>query len=359
MARAKNRYRVYGFALVAAVLLIAAAFLTMAAFANGKPALGGVALQVNGEPVETEEWRQAVLRHRAAVYAELQPLSSQTDPTKFWRTKIGEETPLERLHRVALEELVRIKVQQQLAKREGLLADSTYAVFLKDLEKENQRREKAVEKGEVIFGPLRYDEVSYYDMKQGELTASLQEKLYPASDASDERIAAYYEENKESRFKRTPEVALRQLIFPFAEGGMTREAAAEWAERVREALKAGEDWEAVRQKLVSRDEVTFDTETMVLNERFMREEGMRWQKLIGAGLPLKTGEISEAFEENGAYRVLICTGIEPQGYYPLAEVKDGIRSEWSRNQYERLVDRLTNEAEIEIVRKTFDRVDGT
>ncbi|MFD0671464.1 peptidyl-prolyl cis-trans isomerase [Cohnella sp. GCM10027633] len=359
-SKISRRYRAHVVAIVA-VLLVAAALAALSAYAEGRDPTDAdaVALRVNGEPVSAREWRQAVLRHRATVYAELQAQSPGTGQDEFWRTKIGEETPLERLHRVALAELVRAKAQRQLAVREGLLADSSYEAFLTEWETENERRREAVRRGEVIFGPERYDEAAYYDAKQGELADELQQKLYPAADATEERIAAYYEEHKTTLFRRTPIVELRQLVFPYGENGATREQAEAWAAGVHEALEAGESRDAARERLTSPSGEAFAVETTKLDEAFLRDEGMRWRQLAALGLKMEKGDVGEPFEENGAYRILVCIGVEPRGSYPLEDVKDGIRGEWGRLQYEEYLDRLAGEANVEIEREAFDRVDGT
>lgn len=54
----------------------------------------------------------------------------------------------------ALEKLVRVKAAQQLAIRYGILNDISYSSFIEELNNENERRAKALESNEIIYGPL-------------------------------------------------------------------------------------------------------------------------------------------------------------------------------------------------------------
>lgn len=150
---------------------------------------------LNGEKVSKEEFYKEMASLSANVYSDFAQKYRDTESTKFWTTNFKGEIPLEVLKEKTLEELIRIKAEQILFNKYGLMADTSYSAFRKALEAENKRREIAISKGEPIYGPVHYDERIYYDYLHGNRRAELK-RILSKTDLSvtEEQIDEKYSE---------------------------------------------------------------------------------------------------------------------------------------------------------------------
>lgn len=150
---------------------------------------------VNGEPVSVIELTARMPEYRAAVVQHFLN-NHQADYTKdFWNTAYDGITPGEMLKEKAMDDLVRIKLQQILARENKLLEDISYAAFLEQWRQENTRRQTAVSNGQVVYGPVQFSEQMYYRYYLSKLTLELKHKLAKNGfNVSDNELKQYFEE---------------------------------------------------------------------------------------------------------------------------------------------------------------------
>lgn len=153
---------------------------------------------INNEPVEAGEYRLIMERKTSEVFTYMKQHHDLDDHFGYWSESSGPEGPLAKLREMVLNELVRIKVYQGLAKEKGLLQETTFTNFKAQFERENARRREATRLGQVIYGPSQYRMVSYYYILFGDLDYKLKEalakELEPKIPEAD--IGRFYEENK-------------------------------------------------------------------------------------------------------------------------------------------------------------------
>jgi len=106
---------------------------------------------VNGYPIRAGEMRLATLRQRARV---LDSLSRYGNP--------GLQKPQSVLEKQAFDECVSIKVQQILALEQGIVEDIDFTSLQRQRVKENKERKRITAEGGVVYGPVEYDEDSYF-----------------------------------------------------------------------------------------------------------------------------------------------------------------------------------------------------
>src|SRR5690606_4196296 len=107
------------------------------------------------------------------------------------------EATLRELWKQALDESLKVKVQQLAAKQRGLTDFTGYDDFLKRWQDENQRRKKAIQNNQVIYGPQSFDEPQYYDFFMSDVFAKLKKSLFKEQPITQEAITSYYNENKQ------------------------------------------------------------------------------------------------------------------------------------------------------------------
>jgi hypothetical protein len=121
-----------------------------------------VVLTVNNYPVSCEEFMWFMQQQRAGVFQYVKTKCNLDYGKDFWDKPCDGTTPKAMLQKQTIEKIVSEKVKQLLFKELGLVRDISYSAFLDDLEKVNREREKAVQRKQVIYGPIRYTQLQYY-----------------------------------------------------------------------------------------------------------------------------------------------------------------------------------------------------
>jgi hypothetical protein len=115
-----------------------------------------------------------------------------------------------------VENAILIKLQQQLAKKLGLVNDISYSRFETDFNAENKRRSLALQQKEVFYGPARLTEENYYNYKFSNLVIAIKNRLAEKEFIlSDENMKPYYEAIKDSLFKLSDYIKVQRFDIYF------------------------------------------------------------------------------------------------------------------------------------------------
>jgi hypothetical protein len=170
---------------------------------------------VNGEPVSAGEYRLVMARKTAGVFQFFKERDNLDDHAGYWSEDSGPDGPLAKLRETTLEELVRIKVCQGLAKEKGLIRETGFASFRQELAAENARRKGTMAAGQPVYGPPHYREAAYYYVRFGELSHRLRRALAQEAEPgiTEDDIRAFYRENRKAMGEKSLE-ELRSGILP-------------------------------------------------------------------------------------------------------------------------------------------------
>ncbi|NQU88233.1 MAG: hypothetical protein HQ541_20995 [Mariniphaga sp.] len=125
------------------------------------------------------------------------------DEEKFWNSTYDGIKPIEKLITETEKQLIRIKIEQELAEQYRIIKKFDYSDFKHNLKQENNRRIKAVENKQVIYGPVQYSEEFYYGYLHNNMVLVLEEVMgKEVFTFTDKMYQNYYEENKETLFKK-------------------------------------------------------------------------------------------------------------------------------------------------------------
>lgn len=160
--------------------------------------------RINGEPVTEAEYRLVMLREAPNVFSLLKAARDLDDHSGYWQD--GGE-PLIQLRGAVRDELVRIKVYQELGRRKGLVKDAGFGVFAEEHAAENARRDEAVAKGEIIYGPRNYSATALYYVRVGELAFRLTDLLSKEAEPAiaEEAVEEVYKERRAEFGEKTLE----------------------------------------------------------------------------------------------------------------------------------------------------------
>lgn len=165
-------------------------------------AMDTVVAEVDGEAVRLDEFALVVLQERAGIYSYFRAKYGAEDGPAFWDSRFGDEVPLDKLQRDALERIVAIKVEQRMAREHGLLYDAGFAAFREELAAENERRRKTVKAGGIIYGPKRYEAGAYYEIRQARLREELKRAMDGQLKPDEEEVRQYYEAHRHEFVKK-------------------------------------------------------------------------------------------------------------------------------------------------------------
>lgn len=157
-------------------------------------------VKVNGEAVTARELSRHMSWNKAYVITYFKDEYDAEVDSDFWNRSYGDTTPNEYLREYTLKQLVRYKVEQQLAVSYGLMGkeETTYKSFLKKLEEENNSRSGKAQNGEIVYGVTQYTESTYFSYVYSNMQLRLQDMLSEKGEplyVSDEDLKKWYEQS--------------------------------------------------------------------------------------------------------------------------------------------------------------------
>jgi parvulin-like peptidyl-prolyl isomerase len=309
--------------------------------------------RINNEEVTYREFTQVMSKKRANTINYFKQKYNVENGPGFWVGNFGGENPLEKIKKDTLEELTKTKVLQALAKKYSLVTDVSYKKFLKDLSAENQKRKKALDNKQVIYGVQKYTEDTYYDIVNSNLFFDLQEKMTKEIKITDKEMKSYYEENKNKMFL-TNDIINTEILTVSKDKNIQKENADIGAKEIKLKINQGESFEAVAklykedsQYKVEQIEYTFGPESA-------RTDSKRWPKVAEGIKKLDIGQISDVIEDYGTFYIVKCTGKTPGTFIEFDKAKENITKILGEQKYNETIDNLTKKANVEIVKKIYN-----
>lgn len=245
--------------------------------------------------------------------------------------------------------MIRLKVQQIAAMREGVIQNISYDRTLQKREKENQEREAAVRSGKVIYGPVQYGEEEYFQYTFSNMLTGLKKHLAASKLAlSPEEISLFYDENKESLYQGVPRIRTLKLMFPDQTEGA--------AEKARKASVQAKKLHSL-EKAAAFTSGKGRLSVQVFDASSLRDDSRYEPKLLMTAQLLKPGEISGAITVSGGYAVL--EGLEriEGGFVPQTEAEEDIRSKLLDRKYGEWLEDQVRHAQVEINRSMFEKLE--
>lgn len=318
-----NKKRILPMAIVILMVIFITALVCIFEFRNlaAENALIRPVATVNGEPVETREFLMVAQRSR---YLNL---------------------TLSELKEKALQECVRIKVQQKLGIDNGLMTSAAYTDFLKSFDEENQRRREAMNAGKVVYGPEQYTEDAYYSVSFSDMVYKLKEKL--TFEVSQEEIEDYYNsEVAKGTYKVPDTVVVNAASLPVSDDNV------KIMDKVKaEINKTGNFTETCEKYGLNIEKKTLDQSTQKednspMNITFTNEAAS-----------LSPDQVSEVFISTDSYYILECLSVTDNGTYSLEEADDRIMEYLEEQKYEEYINQLAESAEVVINEKNYEEAE--
>jgi parvulin-like peptidyl-prolyl isomerase len=346
----------FGLIAVCAVGLIAVPRIV----AQGQDASDAIVATVDKEPIAVAEWKRQIQLKRAETVRYFRTKYGETEEAALWAKSYDGERPLEVLKSDALDAAVRIKLQQMLARKNGLIRDLSYRSFESDLQHENERRAAALKNKQVIYGPTQYTEDAYFEYEFSNMVARLKEKLASNEiNVTDEELRSEYEASKDTLFRKGDETDIEKIFLSYvdSDGSLNeakKRAALRIMEQTKEKLDKGASFETLAAEVNEADDAKKNYGRQSLGGSAGREDAMYNGKLIEEAEKLAVGQISGIFETNHTFYMIKIMDKHNAEYAPFDEVKSMIRTNAINKKYDALIDRLAKDAKLEIKHDVYD-----
>ncbi|RAV04614.1 hypothetical protein [Paenibacillus sp. YN15] len=367
MGRHAGKAAKAGKAVLAAVLGAAVLLTGALVFAAGKEQRPGSiqVARVNGDSVSAAELKYFAGLRRASVIDEFSRKYGVEFGEGFWIRQVQGQTPLELLRKQALTDVVRLKVVLQLARREGVIQDTSFAAVEEEMGKENERRKKAVANGEPIYGPVRFEASTFVPFYQSKLAVVLKEKLAATVlAATEEQLKAHYEAYKRNLFPVEDRIRFEKAAVSYRLNGKdsaeTKQAAQAAAAELRRRLAEGQSVAdaAVGLSSAVREEAVAYVKELVLDSatasRMFKSEPLLYEALRSAGpdqsvLPVQDDRAA------GCYVVAKVNGREAVDYISYEESRDLVKKHYLDIAFEAYIDEQTRIAAVDLL-DGYDKV---
>lgn len=319
-------------------------------------------LTVNGESVSVGEFLNIRSGLRASVFSYFSQKFGAIDSKDFWKHEFNGEVPVEVLNKKTLEVLKRIKVEQILMKNYGLISDISYLEFIRNLDKENQRRKIAVERDIPIYGPQHYDERIFYEYLHSDRTEKLKQILYGENlFVSEEGKRIFYNENKYDKYRIPATIEIEVLTMnltdeyakiPSDEQGRIESSLKQNMKRIQ----GGEKSETVINEMKSVGIKSITLEKLYLNDETVIVGSELSPEMINEIRNLKFDQISETFNDGKTLKVFRIIEKTSEYYLAFNEVKDQIEKELLNNKYGSLINNIIDSASVDINEKILRKI---
>lgn len=288
-------------------------------------------VKIGENSVGAEELRMYLNSSRADVIMRYTTGKGLEYNDSFWDTEVDGVTPMEEWLQIALDECVYDNVLRLEAKEKGLSKSVSYDSLLADMKKENERRADAVAKGEVIYGPERYNIETYLQITLSNLYATMQKEYMAGYEPTEEELQAYYEENKQN-YTIFDIREIQQISIAYGEGSDLDQARAqEIANEIHTALSGGEKIEDVMLRYAQYAVMTDKEYDRGRNDR---SDAMMIPQTYANAVALAEGACSGITDENSTLYISRCSALFPGGYESFDNVRDSVAQKVSENAYD-------------------------
>jgi len=326
------------FFLICAVVIITA-FVCLNLFMGDK-----IAATINDMPISEREFMLFLDSNRAWTYNYFKEKYNVDDSKDFWTTQIEGEIPAEAAKSRTLEQLIRLKLEQGLFVENDILDDPSYKAFLIKLRDENNRRREAVSRKQVIYGPEEFDERGYYEYLQSNnliaLKSVLSEKEWCCTD---EDILEFYNQIKESEFKRAPTYNYIELAIGF--NNQNSSASEKIINEVKIALENGDTFENQFEKSKDSGLVYRENE---MNSDTAKLDAYEHREIYGLIAEIEVGGISGIIKKQGEFSIIKVINIGDGQYAEFSEVREAAKRMLEDRLYEEKLQELIESADIKI-----------
>lgn len=332
------------------IALVSAALSIAALMANRSDDANCVVAEINGAPVTSNELKFFMNKHQLEVTAYFQQKYKANINDNFWLRNYAGEIPIAILRERAIRSCIALKVKQGAALKQGLIGDYNYESFIKNLQKENERRAEKKRKGEVFYGPEKFSADTYLAFSVGLIDVEMMNKLGEKElKPSETALMDYYHLNKEKLFKKSDYIKVKILTVSFADAdgiitAPARQLALETATHLKLNTRNEKDMERLITVYRKKSDAKIKLEKLVFEDKTNSRDSKMYYRILENAKSLKPGQISNVFNDGKNYYILDCIEHRNDGYRTFEDVRQHIRKAMVMMKYKEYLAKMEEEA---------------
>lgn len=323
--------------------------------------------KVNGSVITTQEFKNELEQQRASVIDYFYQSNGVEYGKNFWKTNFNGENPEDTAKKRALQEIIRLKIELELAKQHDLIQGTSYEDLLHEMDKENKRRLAAVKAHEPIYGPVQLDESTFMNYYISKLRNQLKERLSEDElRVTEEELKQHYELVKDTLFTMEDRVRFQKISVSYKEdvqsntNNQKKQLAKKLMDSIKLLLDKGKKMdEAVRELqgeneafAVRYTEEDFNKDTA---GTYFKSQAVLYSVLTDN---LSVNQVSPVFDETmqGEYVLVKVTEREASGYKSFEENERNVWKNYLDTAYGDYLGKLIREAKVDIHESNYKRI---
>jgi hypothetical protein len=322
---------------------------------------------MNGSVITTQEFKSELEKQRTSVIDYFYQSKGVAYGKNFWETDYSGENPEETAKKRALDEIIRLKIELELAEQHGLIQGTSYEDLLHAMDKENKRRLAAVKAREPIYGPVQLDESTFMNEYISKLRTQLKEKLSEDElNVTEEELKRHYELLKDTLFTMEDRIRFQKISVSYKEDAQSsmnnskKQSIKKRMDAIKLLLDQGEEMDHAISELQGENDafvLRFTEENLNKDTAgtYFKSQAVLYSVLADN---LGVNQVSSVFDETmqGEYVLVQVVSREKSGYKSYDESKRNVWSHYVDSAYSDYLDKLIREANVEIDESTYQKV---
>jgi PPIC-type PPIASE domain len=223
---------------------------------------------------------------------------------------------------------------------------------VKNLEKSNSERESAVQHDRVVYGPVRYTQLQYYEYWMADLRLRATEQLARNErDISDRQVREFYERNKDE-FRVGETLTFEIVTLQTSSSETNRETIQAIAQKIISIAKGGADLKTTVRGYDGNIKATWQRFNEMSDDRIgeLFTDNEQAKKV----LRLSRGQSLLLPVSKRTIRIVRCISKTPAHHLSFEGIKSLVKSIYIDQFYDQLVDEMVKKADIRINRKVME-----
>lgn len=302
----------------------------------------GSLLTINEIAIPQEEYIMFLQDQKALTVNYFTQTHGAEYDVDFWESRYGEEVPINLAKEAALEELVRIKIEQQVAKELGLIKDANFNALIDEMEKE-----------ESIYGAENMDLFQKYSVFHSKLVLDAKEKFKLNHKKIEEKILkTKYEEVKETMFNAPDDLKVIDLAIEVLDGNDHEVVLNEILEAINQGITIDDLIDTYQGKgIIMPGEKNYGAYEG--KDANLSEEDLMLKEVA---YTLEAGEMTLPIPSGERYHILVCLERQAKGVADFEEVEIVVEDMLKEEAYENYIDELVAKVKVEINEKEYDAI---
>ncbi|WP_236291574.1 peptidylprolyl isomerase [Paenibacillus allorhizoplanae] len=322
---------------------------------------------VNGSMITTQEFKSELNKQRASVIDYFYRSKGVAYGKNFWETDYSGENPEETAKKRALDEIIRFKIELELAAQHGLIQGTSYDDLLHEMDKENKRRLAAVKAREPIYGPVQLDESTFMNEYISKLRTQLKETLSEDElNVTEEDLKRHYELLKDTFFTLEDRIRFQKISVSYKEDAQSntsnpkKQSIKKRMDAIKRLLDQGEEMDQAISELQGENDafmLQFTEENLSKDtaSTYFKSQAVLYSVLTDN---LGVNQVSSVLDETmqGEYVLVKVVSREKSGYKSYDESKRNVWKNYVDTAYGDYLDKLTREAKVDIDESTYKNI---